>query len=39
MSETSLLNSDNSSMGVACVGSALPAVACLASVLSYPCRC
>ena len=33
----SLLNSDNSSMGVACVESALPAVAPFASVLSSPC--
>ena len=37
VSETSLLNSDNSSMGVACVESALPAVAPFASVFSSPC--
>ena len=37
VSETSLSNSDNSSMGVACVGSAPAAVAPLASVFSSPC--
>ena len=37
VSESSLSNSDNSSMGVACVGSAPAAVAPLASVFSSPC--
>ena len=36
-SRSSRLNSDNSSMGVACVESALPAVAPFASVFSSPC--
>ena len=37
VSESSLSNSDNSSMGVACVGSAPADVALLASVFSSPC--
>ena len=37
VSHSSLLNSVNSSMGVACVGLASAAVASLASVCSFPC--
>ena len=37
VSQSSCLNSDNSSMGVACVDSALPAVAPSASGVSSPC--
>ena len=37
VSESSLSNSDNSSVGVACVGPAPAAVAPLASVFSSPC--
>ena len=36
-SESSLSNSDDSSMGVACVGPASAAVAPLATAFSYPC--
>ena len=39
VSQSSCLNSDNSSMGVACVDPASAAVASLAPVLSSPCSC